>query len=78
MKEYKCSKCENVFEGEGVVKEYIDLTYGPCKRTFSTCPNCGYDECLPHNPSKTIALIGPSFRRGRFGHGCKLSNDQIT
>ena len=75
MRTFKCSKCENVFDGEPIRQTYGHPIYGECERDICYCPECESISHVYTAPSGVVP-IGPSFRKGRFKK-YKLSNDQI-
>lgn len=57
---FKCYTCEEIFEGEGQKKEYMDPMYGPCTKIVAECPVC-YAEAIEHrDPKPQKAGVGGS------------------
>lgn len=37
---FHCKSCDNIFEAEGIKKEYTDPVFGPCSSYYANCPDC--------------------------------------
>ena len=52
MKEFRCTICNMVFEAEGKSVEYVDFTFGPCKKWVANCPDCENEASEFKRPSQ--------------------------
>ncbi len=65
MNKFYCTRCKNIFEAEGIKKEWIDSLYGPCWKIVAKCPLCN-SECDEYRASgsskkeKTLPSCGCS------------------
>jgi hypothetical protein len=75
--DFKCYTCEEIFQAEGVKKEYIDPMYGPCAKMVADCPICHAEATEYRAPKPQKAGVGSSadiapcgMTPGQAGCGC--------
>ena len=53
-KQFFCPKCNTIFNGDPVRKEYIDPIYGPCFKFVANCPDFKHEsgEFIKPKPQK--------------------------